>query len=130
MGRTVGDHGFLHGIVRAVGGRGGRTGHRRDGGLPPIGGRGVAGATHRRGGLRTAESLRANGYTGSIVIVGDEKYRAYNRPPLSKEALKSGIAPEDLYFRQRDSVADVHWLLGEPATQLSLAHKTVSLANG
>ena len=82
------------------------------------------------GGLRAAESLRANGFTGSITIVGDENFQPYNRPPLSKEALKSGVSPEDLYFRQRDSVADVHWLLGEPATQLSLAHKTVSLANG
>lgn len=82
------------------------------------------------GGLRTAESLRANGYTGSIVIVGDEKYRAYNRPPLSKEALKSGIAPEDLYFREKESIADVEWLLGEPATQVDLAGRVVTLANG
>lgn len=82
------------------------------------------------GGLRTAESLRANGYTGSIVIVGDEEYRAYNRPPLSKEALKSGIAPEDLYFREKESIADVEWLLGEPATQVDLAGRVVTLANG
>lgn len=82
------------------------------------------------GGLRTAESLRANGYTGSIVIVGDEKYRAYNRPPLSKEALKSGIAPEDLYFREKESIADVEWLLGEPATHVDLAGRVVTLANG
>ena len=82
------------------------------------------------GGLRAAESLRANGFTGSITIVGDENFQPYNRPPLSKEALKSRVSPEDLYFRQRDSVADVRWLLGEPATQLSLANKTVSLANG
>lgn len=82
------------------------------------------------GGLRTAESLRANGFTGSIVIVGDEKFRAYNRPPLSKEALKSGIAPEDLYFREKDSIADVEWLLGEPATHVDLADRVVTLANG
>lgn len=82
------------------------------------------------GGLRAAESLRSNGFTGSITIVGDEKYQPYNRPPLSKEALKSGIAPKDLHFRQRDSIADVQWLLGEGATQLNLADQTVALADG
>ncbi len=82
------------------------------------------------GGLRAAEALRANRFTGTITIVGDEQFHPYNRPPLSKEALKSGLGYDDLKFRQRDSVADVEWLLGEPATALSLEHRTVSLADG
>ncbi|MBT5182595.1 MAG: FAD-dependent oxidoreductase, partial [Actinobacteria bacterium] len=64
------------------------------------------------GGLRTAEALRSNGFSGEIVIVGDESHQPYNRPPLSKEALYSGLSHEDLKFRQRDSVADVSWVLG------------------
>lgn len=94
--------------------------------------------THKRvvivgaglGGLRAAESLRANGFTGTITIVGDEQFHPYNRPPLSKDALKSGLGHEELKFRQRDSVADVEWILGEPATALDLAQRTVSLADG
>ena len=48
------------------------------------------------GGLRTAEALRANGFSGEIAIVGDEKYQPYNRPPLSKEALSSGLSHDEI----------------------------------
>lgn len=82
------------------------------------------------GGLRAAESLRANGFTGTITVIGDEPHQPYNRPPLSKDALKSGLGHEELKFRQRESVADVNWILGEPATALNLQEHTVSLANG
>ncbi len=40
------------------------------------------------GGLRAAEQLRAVGHAGAIVVLGDELVHAYNRPPLSKEALR------------------------------------------
>jgi len=39
------------------------------------------------GGLRAAEQLRAQGFSGRIVVVGDEPHMPYNRPPLSKESL-------------------------------------------
>ena len=82
------------------------------------------------GGLRTAEALRSNGFSGEIVIVGDESHQPYNRPPLSKEALNSGLSHEDLKFRQRDSVADVSWVLGSAAVKLDLAAHKVILADG
>ena len=82
------------------------------------------------GGLRAAEALRANGFAGEIEIVGDEEHTPYNRPPLSKEALKSGLGHSDLKFRQRDSVADVTWRLGSGARTLDLEAKTVTLENG
>jgi 3-phenylpropionate/trans-cinnamate dioxygenase ferredoxin reductase subunit len=31
------------------------------------------------GGLRAAEGLRAHGYAGEIVVVGDEPHQPYNR---------------------------------------------------
>lgn len=43
-------------------------------------------------GVECAAALRHNGFSGSIVIVGDEPDLPYQRPPLSKEFLKS---PED-----------------------------------
>ena len=82
------------------------------------------------GGLRTAEALRSNGFSGEIVIVGDESHQPYNRPPLSKEALHSGLSHENLKFRQRDSIADVSWVLGSAAVKLDLAEHKVILADG
>ncbi|MEV6115247.1 FAD-dependent oxidoreductase [Streptomyces sp. NPDC052109] len=40
-------------------------------------------------GLRTAESLRAGGFTGELVLIGDEPHEPYDRPPLSKTVLHS-----------------------------------------
>jgi 3-phenylpropionate/trans-cinnamate dioxygenase ferredoxin reductase subunit len=45
-----------------------------------IAGAGLAGA-------RCAETLRAEGYAGSVVLVGDEPVPPYERPALSKELL-------------------------------------------
>lgn len=82
------------------------------------------------GGLRSAESLRANGYTGTITVVGDEEHPPYNRPPLSKEALKGGIDVEGLHFRRRASTDDVTWHLGAPVAGVDLDDRTVTLADG
>ena len=82
------------------------------------------------GGLRTAEALRSNGFSGEIIIVGDESHQPYNRPPLSKEALHSGLSHENLKFRQRDSIANVSWVLGSAAVKLDLAEHKVILADG
>lgn len=44
---------------------------------------------------RCARTLRRRGFSGSILLVGDESALPYNRPPLSKELLR-GEAPEEL----------------------------------
>lgn len=41
-------------------------------------------------GLRTAEELRRNGYTGELVLIGEEDHLPYDRPPLSKQVLLGG----------------------------------------
>jgi 3-phenylpropionate/trans-cinnamate dioxygenase ferredoxin reductase subunit len=38
-------------------------------------------------GLRAAEALREEGFTGSLTVVGDEPHAPYDRPPLSKQVL-------------------------------------------
>ena len=80
--------------------------------------------------LRTAEALRACGYSDEIVVVGDEEYPPYNRPPLSKEALAGEPNLEQLAFRQKASTEDVVWRLGESVVSADLAGRTVALANG
>lgn len=80
-------------------------------------------------GLRAAEALRQDGYSGSLTIVGDEPHRPYDRPPLSKQVLTgttdaSGTAlpvPDDL---QAD------WVLGTAAAGLDLEKRRVSLEGG
>ncbi|CAB4971312.1 unannotated protein [freshwater metagenome] len=62
--------------------------------------------------LRTAEALRASAWNGPITVVGEEVHPPYNRPPLSKQALRGGLAQADLAFRSKASLADISWLLG------------------
>ncbi|GAA2207232.1 FAD-dependent oxidoreductase [Nonomuraea monospora] len=39
-------------------------------------------------GVRTVEALRGRGFTGRITLIGQERHRPYDRPPLSKAVLK------------------------------------------
>lgn len=81
-------------------------------------------------GLRAAEQLRAAGDSGPVVVVGRETHPPYNRPPLTKEALKNGVDVTVLHFRQRASTADVVWRLGEPVVGADLTARTVTLESG
>ncbi len=78
-------------------------------------------------GLRAAEQLRAAGDTGPIVVVGREVHPPYNRPPLTKDALKNGVDATSLHYRQRASTADVTWRLGESVVAADLDAQTVTL---
>lgn len=81
-------------------------------------------------GLRTAESIRRGGYFGPIKILGDEPYLPYNRPPLSKELLKSDQGIEEVYFPLKDSVSDVEWVLGTAAAKLDTSNQEVIDVSG
>jgi 3-phenylpropionate/trans-cinnamate dioxygenase ferredoxin reductase subunit len=48
-------------------------------------------------GAKAAETLRAEGFTGDIVLFGDERELPYERPPLSKDYLL-GKAPREAAF--------------------------------
>ena len=82
------------------------------------------------GGLRAAEALRRFGYAGAITVIGDEPHAPYNRPPLSKEVLAAEVSHEAVAFPQRDSTADVNWLLGTRVDSADLEHCTVTDSNG
>ncbi|MFJ2739899.1 NAD(P)/FAD-dependent oxidoreductase [Streptomyces sp. NPDC087440] len=88
----------------------------------------VAGAS--LGGLRTAEQLRRAGFTGEIVVVGDEPHMPYNRPPLSKEVLAGKAGFESLAFRPKAAAGDVVWRLGSAVASADLAGRTLTLADG
>ena len=82
------------------------------------------------GGLRAAEALRRFGYAGPITVIGEERHTPYNRPPLSKEVLAAEVSHEAVAFPQRDSTADVNWLLGTKVESADLEHGTVTDSKG
>ena len=51
-------------------------------------------------GAKAAETLRAEGFDGRIVLIGDEAERPYERPPLSKDYLR-GEAEREHGLRPR-----------------------------
>ncbi len=45
-------------------------------------------------GARAVLTLREEGYTGPVSLVGAERHAPYERPPLSKEAMLADVRPE------------------------------------
>jgi 3-phenylpropionate/trans-cinnamate dioxygenase ferredoxin reductase subunit len=82
------------------------------------------------GGLRTAEALRRAGYTGPITVIGEELHAPYNRPPLSKDVLSTGVSHEAVAFPARAATADVTWMLGARAISTDLEAHTVTTDDG
>ena len=57
----------------------------------------IAGAGHAAGQL--VASLKQQKFAGQIVLVGDEPYLPYQRPPLSKKFLSGDMPAERLYVK-------------------------------
>ena len=82
-------------------------------------------------GLRAAEALRAEGFDGTIRMVGGEDRLPYDRPPLSKQILAGDWQPDRLVL-QPDPIADldVELHLATWATGLDPGRKTVTTTDG
>lgn len=83
-------------------------------------------------GLATAEGLRRQGFDGVIRVVGEEPWLPYDRPPLSKDVLKTGPAEHPPYLRSEQAFADlqVEWVLGRRCIALNAGDRTLSLDDG
>ena len=83
-------------------------------------------------GLRAAETLRQRGHDGEVVVIGAERHRPYDRPPLSKKLLAGEWEPDRIHLRPPDTFddLDVDWRFGAEATALSLDDRTLALADG
>jgi len=81
-------------------------------------------------GLSSARALRSQGYDGRLVVIGDERHRPYDRPPLSKDFLAGKVTGQDLALEDEDEELDAEWLLGVRADGLDLGERSVVLADG
>ncbi|MPY60118.1 NAD(P)/FAD-dependent oxidoreductase [Streptomyces spongiae] len=83
-------------------------------------------------GLAAVETLRREGYDGTLTLVGDEPHTPYDRPPLSKQLLAGEWSPERLALRPSADLdaLDIDLRLGVAATGLDVPDRTVRLADG
>jgi 3-phenylpropionate/trans-cinnamate dioxygenase ferredoxin reductase component len=79
---------------------------------------------------RTAEQLRRSEYAGPITIVSDEEHLPYDRPPLSKEVLRSEADDVTLKPAEFYEENDITVLLGEAARSVDTAAQTLTLSDG
>jgi NADPH-dependent 2,4-dienoyl-CoA reductase/sulfur reductase-like enzyme len=79
---------------------------------------------------RTVEQLRRSQYAGAITIVSDEDHLPYDRPPLSKDVLRSET--DDVTLKPAEFYAenDITMLLGNGARAVDTAAKILTLADG
>ncbi|TSD58749.1 NAD(P)/FAD-dependent oxidoreductase [Aeromicrobium piscarium] len=89
--------------------------------LPDVTSRHVAIVGASLAGIAAAEELRSAGFTGRVTVIDAEPDLPYDRPPLSKQFLTSGLAEERLLLKPEDwySEADVRLELGERAVGLT-----------
>ncbi|MFE9888806.1 NAD(P)/FAD-dependent oxidoreductase [Streptomyces scopuliridis] len=80
-------------------------------------------------GLRAAETLRDEGFSGPLTLVGEEPHPPYDRPPLSKQVLLGRAGPADIGLPRRREV-DARWKLGVRAGGIDPIEKKVILADG
>ncbi len=79
---------------------------------------------------RTAEQLRRSAFDGSITIVGAEGHLPYDRPPLSKQVLRSEL--DDVTLKPREFYDDnkITLALGSAVCSLDTGAQTVTLDDG
>jgi 3-phenylpropionate/trans-cinnamate dioxygenase ferredoxin reductase subunit len=79
-----------------------------------------------------AIAMRQAGYEGRILLVGDESWRPYERPPLSKAVLTDEPEPPVAYFHaaERYKELGIRLLLGRSVAQLDPADHCIRLSDG
>jgi 3-phenylpropionate/trans-cinnamate dioxygenase ferredoxin reductase subunit len=83
-------------------------------------------------GAQAVATLRSEGFTGALTMIGDEAYPPYQRPPLSKAYLMGTFARERLFLKPESFYADAkcELLLNVSATAIDRTAKSVALSDG
>ena len=90
----------------------------------------IVGASHAA--VQAIDTLRREGHTGRIVLVGDEPSLPYNRPPLSKKYFSGELERERLLLRSAHfyEQAQVEVTLGVRATAIDRIDQRLRLSDG
>jgi NADPH-dependent 2,4-dienoyl-CoA reductase/sulfur reductase-like enzyme len=80
-------------------------------------------------GLRAAQTLRLEGFTGLLTVIGEEPHPPYRRPSLSKELLAGEIGSGQVLLGG-DEDLEAEWLLGRRAAAVDLRQREVMLDDG
>jgi len=77
-------------------------------------------------------TLRAEGFAGTLALVGDEPFAPYQRPPLSKAYLQGTFERDRLFLKPDAFYAEAHCelILNNAVTAIDRAKKSVALADG
>src|SRR6266487_400402 len=83
-------------------------------------------------GAQAAATLRSEGFTGQLILIGEEHERPYERPPLSKDYLLGKSEREKIYVHPAQWYAehDVELRLGTGVTGIDRAAHEISLSDG
>src|SRR5690349_14718414 len=83
-------------------------------------------------GAKAAEALRDEGFEGRIVLIGSERHRPYERPPLTKGYLRGEDDSHKLYVHDEGYYDEhgIELLLGRTATGLDTRARTLTLDDG
>jgi NADPH-dependent 2,4-dienoyl-CoA reductase/sulfur reductase-like enzyme len=83
-------------------------------------------------GLRACETLRAEGFTGTIELINPEPGPLYDRPPLSKNLLAGQWEPERIALRKPEAFAALELSVREDrrAIALDVSSASVTLDDG
>ncbi|TJY58360.1 pyridine nucleotide-disulfide oxidoreductase [Sinimarinibacterium sp. CAU 1509] len=83
-------------------------------------------------GCELATALRQQGFEGRIVMIGDEPYLPYRRPPLSKTYLSGEAKLESLFIKPQSTYdkLNVECRIGVTVQAIDRAAHTVSLSDG
>ena len=89
----------------------------------------IIGASHA--GSQCAVNLRQGGWDGDIILIGDESFLPYHRPPLSKEFLSGSKELEDVLIRPASVYenANITLRLNTRVTSINRDDKTISTDN-
>ncbi|HEX4158318.1 MAG TPA: FAD-dependent oxidoreductase [Rhizomicrobium sp.] len=83
-------------------------------------------------GAQAVATLRAEGYSGALTLIGDEPFPPYQRPPLSKAYLAGTFERERLFLKPAAfyGEAECELILDATATRLDRKAQTIALAGG
>jgi 3-phenylpropionate/trans-cinnamate dioxygenase ferredoxin reductase component len=90
----------------------------------------IAGAS--LAGAKAAETLRSEGFDGRVVLIGAERERPYERPPLSKDYLRGESGREQVYVHEEGFYAEheIELRLGITVTHLDPSSRLLALDDG